>query len=242
MIGIQEGEKAMKIFAYVMTYDTGFAPCVAEGKLTLACCKTNLRYKIGNLFSGAEELYLLGLCGKTLAEKCGFSKEYFYTPVYAARITDVCKTTDYYNFHRKIRCDQVYVYNAKKEKWTIGENNPHHSGSDGKGWDWQTEKDLVYLPRANSKKGVLNSVLVSTDFAHLGKEMCPRNQDLPSFLEKIAKECEKAPRSDHKMFEPEEEEEVSFKEWFCKNRAKYRKPHFLERFPDAKPNKRMCKR
>lgn len=233
----------MKIFAYAMTYDTGFAPCVTNGTLTLACCKTNLRYKVGNLFSETEEeLYLLGLCGKTLAKKCKFKEEYFYAPVYAARITDVCKATEYYSFHQKTRCDQVYVYNSEKEEWKIGEKNPHHLNCDKKEWDWQTEKDLVYLPRANSKKGVLNSILVSTDFAYLGEEIRSLHSTSSPVFKKIAEKCTKAPRSDHREFDLHEKEEILFKKWFCENRERCKEAHFLESFPEMKADKRSCRR
>ncbi|MBQ3866289.1 MAG: hypothetical protein II776_05255, partial [Clostridia bacterium] len=48
-------EKEIEVYAYVMTSATGFAPAVQDGLLTLACCKTRLRYKIGNMFDSARK-------------------------------------------------------------------------------------------------------------------------------------------------------------------------------------------
>ena len=37
-----------KLYAYVMTYDTGFAPNSFYGVCTLACCKPKIRSSVAN--------------------------------------------------------------------------------------------------------------------------------------------------------------------------------------------------
>jgi Nucleotide modification associated domain 2 len=36
----------MRLYSYIVRYDSGFSPCVAEGLCTLACCKPTIRRKV----------------------------------------------------------------------------------------------------------------------------------------------------------------------------------------------------
>lgn len=56
------------LFAYTMTWDTGFSPCV-YGQLSLACCKSIMRHTIAERFKSDKEIYLMGLLGKTMAKR-----------------------------------------------------------------------------------------------------------------------------------------------------------------------------
>lgn len=66
------------VYVYRLTSDTGLAPCVKNGLLTLACCKggqirgekvisTGLRYRIGTkrkqdgVDYSADDVYILGI-------------------------------------------------------------------------------------------------------------------------------------------------------------------------------------
>ena len=92
----QEKISIMKIFTYTMVWDTGFAPAVHNGLLSLACCETKLRYLIAKEMArdNSSEIILLGLCGKQLASRHTLPNPYY--PVYVSKITDFVKCSDYY--------------------------------------------------------------------------------------------------------------------------------------------------
>lgn len=84
------------LYIYVMTNDTGFAPCIDNGLFTLACCKGG---KKGMRKSAAKEVlfgnnvYVLGLCGKQLAER-EYKKN--YSAIYLVKIDKIIPMADYY--------------------------------------------------------------------------------------------------------------------------------------------------
>ena len=99
------------IFAYRLVSDSGFAPCVDNNILTLACCKggqirkgknimTGLRYHVGKHKeqNPGDEIYILGIYKNKL--------------LYYALTTDVQKMTDYFSPEKKVefgkRNDQIY--------------------------------------------------------------------------------------------------------------------------------------
>jgi hypothetical protein len=99
------------IYAYRLTNDTGFAPCIDNNTLTLACCKggqirkeknvqTGLRYHIGKHRKNNpdDEIYLLGVYKNRL--------------LYYAEVTDVLEMTDYYSKKQKAafgrRLDHIF--------------------------------------------------------------------------------------------------------------------------------------
>ena len=99
------------IFAYRLVSDTGFAPCVDNGMLTLACCKggqirngrnilTGLRYHVGKHReqNHDDEIYILGIYKNKL--------------LYYAMTTDIIKMTDYFSQAKKAeygkRKDHIY--------------------------------------------------------------------------------------------------------------------------------------
>lgn len=92
------------LYTYAMACDSGFAPCVDGGLLTLVCCKGGrrggMRAAIAKDFvqgrkSGAE-VWVLGLCGLGLARESGRGQEAYYSPIYLAKVTDVLEMKDYY--------------------------------------------------------------------------------------------------------------------------------------------------
>ncbi len=96
------------LFIYRMTSDTGFAPCVDNGLLTLACCKggqiragkiihTGLRYRIGarcGVDYTTENVYVLG----TYENKF----------LYLARVKNVITMEEYYSGVSTGRTDDIY--------------------------------------------------------------------------------------------------------------------------------------
>ena len=83
-----------------MTNDSGFAPCIKDDLLSLACCKGGknggMRKAIAqDFFNSENEVWVLGLCGKGLAAN---NTQMIYNPVYFARIDNVIEMTKYFEF------------------------------------------------------------------------------------------------------------------------------------------------
>lgn len=102
------------IFTYRLTHDTGFAPCVDNGMLTLACCKggtatvkRGLRYFIGRFFEENlqkdVEVYISGIYANKL--------------LYIAKIDKVITMNEYFSKREyKDRIDQIYRLDGEKLK------------------------------------------------------------------------------------------------------------------------------
>ena len=204
----------MKIYAYTISYDTGFAPCISNNEFTLACCKSNLRYKIGEEFSKnpKEDIYLFALCGKGLSKERKFGEEYFYSPLYMAKITDIVRINEYFSVLENGRRDQVY-YCDENGEWRSLEDNPHRDQTDNFNPVDEVNKDILYMPRKTSQPK-LNYVLKSTDYIYFGNNLIMR-KELPKSVNKICEKLEKACRSNPMIiYTPEEEEE--FIAWYKK--------------------------
>lgn len=101
------------IFAYRLVADTGFAPCIDNGLLTLACCKggqirngkdvkTGLRHTIGKhlIKYPYDNVDILGIYKNKL--------------LYYAKVTEIIKMTDY--FSKKVKAEygkrKDHIYNT----------------------------------------------------------------------------------------------------------------------------------
>lgn len=80
-----------RLFTYVMTSDTGFAPHVDhQGKyLTLATCKPRIRS------AANEKDWILGVAGRTLSRKCGKDVEGHL--IYLAEVSETPNYDSYYS-------------------------------------------------------------------------------------------------------------------------------------------------
>lgn len=169
----------MKIYAYTMTYNTGFAPCVSNKIMSLACCKTILRYRIAKeIENGEKDIYVIGLCGKQLARRNGIGVGKYYSPVYIAKVADCVKCHDYYS--KTDRPDKKYVF--KDGNWRILPGNPHEN---------EIDTDIYYNFRNIHEE---NYVLIFEEYIYAGNKL----QDidtLPKLFDKIKSEREKSPRS-----------------------------------------------
>ncbi len=102
------------LYIYRLTDDTGFAPCVENGLLSLACCKggqirngkvvhTGLRHRIG-VYREADykndDVYVLG----TLNDKM----------LYLAKVTNVVTMNEYYGGMSAGRTDDIYSFKDGK--------------------------------------------------------------------------------------------------------------------------------
>ena len=222
----------MEVYAYTMTWDTGFAPCIYNGELTLACCKTSLRYKIAQKLlsstdKGKENIYIVGLCGKVLEQrgikegKLNSQKlpDYSYWPVYIAKIEWAEQTNIYFSGQKK-RPDQVYSYDKGSDTWYICGGNPHHTKVRRKTSfiDWGNERDITYRSY-NKENPILNYVLKSTEFVFLGTEiqrgadLCNTDGRYPC-LHRRAMERKGPPRGDLTPISFSETEKINFRALF----------------------------
>lgn len=191
------------VFVYRLTHDTGFAPCVNEGTLSLACCKggyikngqafpREVRYWIGTkkykdqiIDYTKDDVYILGLYhGKFL---------------YIAKVTDVQLMTDYFAGIGKTRTDGIYsnVNGELIRNDHLSEENVHTD-------DAQIMRDLAG-----------KYVLLSSEFVYLGRdavqidyisENCPLQRSSKPYsgeiAEKLVAECRKY--ADGQVHEPNE--------------------------------------
>ena len=175
------------IYMYRLSADTGLAPCVKDGLLSLAVCKggqirkgkpinTGLRYKIGKAYKDnccEDKVYLLGT--------------YHNKFLYLARITDVITMEEYYQKKSFGRTDNIYKYckgQLIRNNYLVNEGI--HIGD-------QINRDLAG-----------KYVLISDDYIYLGRDAVyndlindfgAKNRETKTFngekAESIIRECEK---------------------------------------------------
>jgi len=142
------------VFMYRLTNDTGFAPCVDNNLLSLACCKggqmrgekvinTGLRHRIGvkrESDYSVDDVYVLGT----------YSNKFLYL----AKITDVVTMEEYYSGVSKGRTDDIYdnVYGKLIRNKHLWKEKIH------------TEPDRIKKDLAGKY------VLLSKKFIYLGKD------------------------------------------------------------------------
>ena len=142
------------IYKYSLATDSGLAPCVENGLLSLACCKggrkngikTGIRYWIGRRNKAGDyktdKIYVLGMYhGKFL---------------YIARITDVVPMIEYHAVGSCYKGRNDDIYDVKNGK--LIRNNKH-------------VKDKVHTDsdqQIRDKTGFY--VLLSTDYVYLGRD------------------------------------------------------------------------
>lgn len=143
------------LYMYRLTSDTGLAPCVDNGLLSLAVCKggqirngrpchTGLRYRIGSNKDGFDlkndKVYVLG------TYKSKF--------LYLARITEIKTMLEYFANMAKGRTD--HIYNVKKGE-LVRNNN--------------LRKQKVHLESEKHIRDLAGKfILLSDEFVYLGKD------------------------------------------------------------------------
>lgn len=170
------------LYIYRVKNDTGFAPCIDNNLLTLACCKggkirngkvikTGLRYIIGAKKNGVDyennSVYVLGTYDNKL--------------LYLAKITDVITMLEYYNTIGKARTDGIYSV----ENGILVRN------------EFLQDKN-IHTSEESIKRDIAGEyVLISNDFLYLGKdavfidivkEKNPNKQETKTYQGKEAEE------------------------------------------------------
>jgi hypothetical protein len=132
-----------KIYLYKLTADTGGAPCIKRGLLSLAICKPMIRMKakVGDLIFGFAANQLKPANNRL---------------IYAARVTEKLSGGNYYKAKRYApRGDCIYKFTAGRFKWKEG--SLHHGPTH------------VHHDLGNYRKYPRANVLLSDDFRYFGE-------------------------------------------------------------------------
>lgn len=162
----------MKLYSYIVTHDTGFAPNPFWRFCTLACCKPAIRRSIGRRFNTKEEFWIVGLSPKS--RKKGMAGN---NVVFAMRVTQNPMTFREYFLDKRFENKKPNFNKSKKRR--VGDNiyepiwegrydqlrsrHSRHFDYD----DWKQDK--------KHKKHDLNGrfVLASKDFYYFGSDSKP---------------------------------------------------------------------
>ncbi len=137
----------MKIYLYKVKHDTGAAPCIYKGLLSLGICKPCIR-------SSCEppNSWIVGVGAKTtIGERL----------IYVSRVTEKLTGGEYYKKQKySDRPDCIYQWDKEKEDFFVKKNAKYHKDGSGIGGDLG-EKEKGYL-KAN--------VLLSNEFVYYGEK------------------------------------------------------------------------
>ena len=145
----------MRLFSYVVRYDSGFAPNPFYGFCTLATCKPDIRNaaEIGHWVVGTGSADRKNQRGGHL--------------VYAMRVTETLTFSQYWSDPR-FQSKKPYLRGSRKQ--TCGDNiyRPKRGG----GWEqlhsFHTESDGTPVLRHINKDTGVDRILVSNDFVYFG--------------------------------------------------------------------------
>lgn len=149
------------LYVYALTCDSNFAPCFDNDMFSLACCKGGknggMRTSVRNAKERGEDVYVLGVCSKTLSKEATKNLNDIvdrdYKPIFFAKVDECVEYSDYYadNSVYKGRTDQRAYSVVKGEIVPNEECNPHFGNHEA------IEKDIGG-----------RYVLISKEFIYLG--------------------------------------------------------------------------
>jgi len=84
-----------KLYSYIVTHDSGFAPNPFLGICSLACCKPKIREMVGRLWPNSKDIWIVGVSRKSRGNKV----------IYIMRVDEVVNFTEYYQMYPKKRPD-----------------------------------------------------------------------------------------------------------------------------------------
>lgn len=176
------------LYIYRLASDTGLAPCIQDGLLSLAVCKggqirngipvnTGIRFWVGNKTNAdweKDDVYVIGTYKNDL--------------LYLARITNVIPMTEYYRGQSKGRLDEIYKSDGVK----LERNR-------------KLQKENIHTEPERIKKDIAGQyVLLSDKYIYLGKDAKrvdildaygPKGQETKKYsgdlAKEIIKECKK---------------------------------------------------
>ena len=189
--------KSTTVYIYVMTNDTGFAPCIDNDWLTLACCKGGKKNG-GMRTSAAKEcatgntVYILGLCGIGLAKKTYMQ----YCPVYLAKIDKVFPMIEYF-------AGKGLSENRKDDVYMVINGELEHKGEGFHHWDSEDAQ----------KKDIGGKfVLSSHQFIYLGNKCGESGLEIGEAFPEIIEDIKRRPRG-YRVRRDFNEFEEAVKDW-----------------------------
>jgi hypothetical protein len=112
---IEQSHTQMKLYSYIVTHDTGFAPNPFWRFCTLACCKPAIRRSIGKRFNTKKQFWIVGLSPKARRKKVGGNKV-----VFAMRVTE--EPMSFKEYFSNKRFENKKPDFKKSRKWQVGDN------------------------------------------------------------------------------------------------------------------------
>ena len=162
----------MKLYSYILTYDTGFAPNPFHGYCTLATCKPTIRRtaQAGDWIIGTGSKNMNTCSKEKKIDKSG-------DLVYAMRVTDVLTFDEYWN---DPRFKDKRPIEGAGEKWECGDNIYYKSfrTNDLEQIDW-----CYHCPADKGRDTKTDRVLISDDFIYWGSDGPPMP---PEFAELVS--------------------------------------------------------
>ena len=180
-----------RIYLYKLTSDTGGAPCVQNGLLSLAICKPIICGR------AMRNDLIFGFAAKSLSHDNRL--------IYVARVTEKLCDGNYYKDNRYARRDDcIYKRKAGRFKWKKG--SLHHGKK-------HITRDLGSYP-----KYVRANVLLSADFRYFGKAGSDRYK---AEFPKVRSAIERLARGHRvRLSEPLRKELFEMKHWVWRGTRK----------------------
>lgn len=152
----------MRLYSYILTYDTGFAPNPFYGYCTLATCKPNVRR------TAQVDDWIIGTGSKnmTTGSKTKRINKSGYL-VYAMRVTEILTFDEYWNDPR-FRDKQPGEGACKKRE--CGDSIYFRDSSTG---ELEQVERSYHCPADKSRDTKPDRVLVSEDFVYWGRNALP---------------------------------------------------------------------
>ena len=157
----------MRLYSYILTYDTGFAPNPFHGYCTLATCKPTLRRtaQVGDwiLGTGSKNMH----AGAKRIDRSGYL-------VYAMRVTEIMTFEEYWN---DPRFREKRPVKDGGRMWECGDNIYYRDPrtNDLEQVDW-----CYHCPADKGPDTKTDRVLISNDFIYWGVDGPPMS---PEFVE-----------------------------------------------------------
>jgi len=150
----------MKISAYIISVDSGFAPNPFGKHCTLACCKPSIRRsaEVGDIIIGTAATHY---------PKAGYL-------IYAMRVSDVLTYQQYWD-------DPRYNYRKSSLKTQITKRGDNIWHCD-KGEKWVVVPEALHDLSHRKRDISGENVLVSTDFYYFGRDAIPVPRDFSDIL------------------------------------------------------------
>lgn len=176
-----EKYKVERLYSYIVTHDTGFAPNPFKGICTLACCKPTIRRSVGNRWNRERDVWIIGLTPRKLRNKV----------LYIMKVDEVLSFEEYFQAYPdkkpefdkvgEEKCgDNIYkpIDNSDKYEQLLSYHSP-------------TTKDGCSCINNNQERDLSGKyVLVAKEFVYFGKASVDLSDDLKGIIPTRGHRCD----------------------------------------------------